>query len=199
MPTDTVLQDRHLHFVFSFICSNVNIAPQLTLVQIHQKCATKVPCCSQQQSQLSSRPQWALRHHRTSSPAQARLSRLPLPKLASVSRGLSFHYRVGGLRPSSGRLADQFTVTTSPPTVMLTAPSSSSELLLIMVDLDTPYGPGNNPLAPFLHWLQPSIPSSGLSVDVSNATQAPSAPYLHPQPPPISPPHRFVILSIRTV
>jgi phosphatidylethanolamine-binding protein (PEBP) family uncharacterized protein len=111
--------------------------------------------------------------------------------------GPSFRYPVRRFYSLSRSLVDDFAVTISPPSVMLTAPPSTSELLLIMFDLDTPYGLANHSLAPYLHWLQPSIPSSGLSLASSNATQAPVAPYLHPQPPPISPPHRFVVLVYR--
>ncbi|KAF2464299.1 PEBP-like protein [Lindgomyces ingoldianus] len=70
--------------------------------------------------------------------------------------------------------------TTSPP--ILTPPTMSS--LIIMIDLDTPFGALNRSFAPFLHWI--ATPSNSSIV-----------PYLPPAPPPGSPEHRFVLLCYK--
>jgi hypothetical protein len=64
-----------------------------------------------------------------------------------------------------------------------------------MLDLDAPGGRANNSLSPILHWLE-SIPA-GITMLAENQTSIHAiAPYIQPNPPAGSGPHRYVILQL---
>lgn len=66
--------------------------------------------------------------------------------------------------------------------------------LVALVDPDAPY-PDDPYASQYLHWLQPSIPSSS-SWKIPLDTSAASAivPYVNPTPPNTSPAHRYIVL-----
>jgi phosphatidylethanolamine-binding protein (PEBP) family uncharacterized protein len=68
-----------------------------------------------------------------------------------------------------------------------------------MIDLDAPFADVNRSYSPLLHWLQPSIPATLCTIpdNYTNPDVSAVAPYISPQPPSGSAPHRYVLLAFR--
>ncbi|CAH0051980.1 unnamed protein product [Clonostachys solani] len=74
--------------------------------------------------------------------------------------------------------------------------SSDSAHVVVMLDLDPPLADEDRKYAPLLHWLT-SIPSGVSSLAANDTTTEVVAPYVAPNPPGGSAPHRYVTLLLK--
>ncbi|CAG9951076.1 unnamed protein product [Clonostachys rosea f. rosea IK726] len=73
---------------------------------------------------------------------------------------------------------------------------SGSAHVVVMLDLDPPLADEDRKYAPLLHWLT-AIPSGVSSLAANDTTTEAIAPYVPPQPPAGSAPHRYVTLLLK--
>lgn len=99
---------------------------------------------------------------------------------------MSLRISFDGLRiaPGSIHSKEEFS---NRPAIDLPLPPENTLYTILMYDLDAPYPSPNDKNSPFLHWLVTNIPSS------SFPSGEELVPYLAPNPPADSVPHRYLI------
>ncbi|KAI9172712.1 hypothetical protein HJFPF1_02224 [Paramyrothecium foliicola] len=80
------------------------------------------------------------------------------------------------------------------PAIRLSPTNTSN--VIVMFDIDAPFGPTNNTFSPILHWIV-AVPAGTTTLAENQTSINATVPYLPPNPPAGSVPHRYIILELR--